>query len=54
MKAKLSLVALALLVSVSSFAEDRNLWKTSADVREGVVGARLPEITVLRKRGHGN
>ena len=48
MKAKLSLVALALLVSVSSFAEDRNLWKTSADVREGVVGNAIGTVTDIQ------
>ena len=48
MNAKLSLVALALLVSLSSFAEDRSLWKTSSDVREGVVGSAIGTVTDIQ------
>src|ERR1051325_3107115 len=48
MNAKLSFVALALLVSMSSFAEDRSLWKTSSDVREGVVGSAIGTVTDIQ------
>lgn len=48
MNAKLSLFALALLVSVSSFADDRSLWKTSSDVREGVVGSVVGTVTDIQ------
>jgi hypothetical protein len=48
MNAKLSLFALALLVSMSSFAEDRSLWKTSSDVREGVVGSAIGTVTDIQ------
>jgi hypothetical protein len=48
MNAKLSVIALALLVSVSSFAEDRSLWKTSSDVREGVVGSAVGTVTDIQ------
>ena len=48
MNAKLSVVALALLVSVSSFADDRSLWKTSSDVREGVVGSAVGTVTDIQ------
>ena len=48
MNAKLSLFALALLVSMSSFAEDRSLWKTSSDVREGVVGSAVGTVTDIQ------
>jgi hypothetical protein len=45
MNAKLSFLALALLVSMSSFAEDRSVWRTSADVQEGVVGSVVGTVT---------
>src|ERR1044071_228631 len=48
MNAKLSLFALALLVSVSSFGDDRSLWKTSSDVREGVVGSAIGTVTDIQ------
>ena len=45
MNAKLSFLALALLVSVSSFADDRSVWRTSSDVREGAVGSVVGTVT---------
>lgn len=48
MNAKLSFLALALLVSVSSFAEDRSVWRTSADVREGAVGSAVGTVTDIQ------
>jgi len=48
MNAKLSFLALALLVSMSSFAEDRSVWRTSADVQEGVVGSVVGTVTDIQ------
>src|ERR1051326_4361347 len=48
MNAKLSFFALALLVSVSSFGQDRSIWRTSADVREGVVGSVVGTVTDIQ------
>jgi hypothetical protein len=48
MNAKLSFLALALLVSVSSFAEDRSVWRTSSDVREGSVGSAVGTVTDIQ------
>ena len=44
----LSFLALALLVSLSSFAEDRSQWKTSSDVTEGVVGSVVGTVTDIQ------
>jgi len=48
MNAKLSFLALALMVSVSSFGQDRSIWRTSADVREGVVGSAVGTVTDIQ------
>jgi hypothetical protein len=48
MARKLSFLALALLVSLSSFAEDRSQWKTSSDVTEGVVGSVVGTVTDIQ------
>src|SRR5207237_3213417 len=48
MARKLSFLVLALLVPLSSFAEDRSQWKTSADVTEGVVGSVVGTVTDIQ------
>lgn len=48
MNAKLSFFALALLVSVSTFGQDRSVWRTSADVREGSVGSVVGTVTDIQ------
>ena len=48
MSRKLGFLALALLLPLSSFAEDRSLWRTSADVREGVVGSAVGTVTDIQ------
>src|SRR5436190_21763457 len=48
MARKLSFLVLALLVPLSSFAEDRSPWRTSADVREGVVGSVVGTVTDIQ------
>jgi hypothetical protein len=45
---KAAFVAFATLVAVSTFAEDRNLWRTSADVQEGVQGSVVGTVTDLQ------
>src|SRR5438067_1630730 len=48
MARKLSFLVLALLVPLSSFAEDRSQWKTSSDVTEGVVGSVVGTVTDIQ------
>jgi hypothetical protein len=48
MAQKLTFLVLALLVSLSSFAEDRSQWKTSSDVTEGVVGSVVGTVTDIQ------
>lgn len=39
------MIGLALLLAVSSFADDRSLWRTSSDVQEGVQGTAIGTVT---------
>jgi hypothetical protein len=48
MTRKLWFLGLALLLAMSSFAEERSLWRTSADVREGVEGNVVGTVTDIQ------
>src|SRR6266498_5077768 len=43
-----ALISAALLLAMSTFAEERSLWRTSSDVREGVVGNAIGTVTDIQ------